>query len=130
MSATKHDGEKPRYELIPYHHWPEYTIARKVAEWYQNRQKFPEWDMDEFLDGFIDDEDVAKVMEMGARKYSAWNWRQGFSWSRIVGALLRHWSQSGSVDDESGLPHEVHCYVNYLFLRSHVECGLGRDDRP
>ncbi len=37
---------------------------------------------------FLDD--LAKVYTMGAEKYAADNWRQGFSWTKALGSIKRH----------------------------------------
>lgn len=82
----------------------------------------------EFLTG------VAKVLTFGAQKYSAGNWASGdgFEWSRLYGALLRHitaWANGEDIDPESGLSHLYHAGCMLAFLAAHMERGLGVDDR-
>ena len=80
-------------------------------------------------------EELAKLYEMGARKYSDRNWEKGMSWSRCFGPLMRHaWAywRGEDTDPESGLPHMVHVAWNALAL---VHFGKFKqyakyDDRP
>ena len=77
-------------------------------------------------------EEIAKVLQMGREKYSAWNWAQGFKWSRLVGAALRHlfaWMRGEDKDRESGLSHLAHAGCCILFLLQHEISNLGEDDR-
>lgn len=82
----------------------------------------------EFLEG------IGKVLTFGAKKYAAGNWASGdgFDWSRLYGALLRHmmaWANGEDIDPESGLSHLYHAGCMLAFLAAHVERGLGTDDR-
>ena len=66
-------------------------------------------------------EEIARVLEFGARKYSANNWRSGsgFAWTRVFNSLLRHlfaWVRGEDLDPESGLSHLAHAGCNVLFL--------------
>ena len=77
-------------------------------------------------------EAIAEVLEFGKRKYSAWNWVNGFAWSRLIGAALRHlfaYSRGEDRDPESGLSHLAHAGCCILFLITHERCKLGTDDR-
>ncbi len=77
-------------------------------------------------------EQVALVLGHGAQKYGDHNWRKGFHWTRMVGALLRHisaWMTGEFLDPESGLPHLAHAACNILFLIEHQMFNLGEDDR-
>lgn len=76
----------------------------------------PRWDLLPFraLD------EVAKVLEFGARKYAPDNWRKvdGWRW-RYLGAALRHLAAFGTgerLDRESGLHHLAHAACCVLFL--------------
>jgi len=77
-------------------------------------------------------EDIVKVLQYGAKKYSAHNWSAGFVWSRLFSALIRHavafW-RGEDIDPESGLPHLAHLGCCVLFLIAHQKRGLGTDDR-
>ena len=78
-------------------------------------------------------EEIAKVLTFGAIKYNDNNWREGFQWSRIYGALLRHlfaFMRGEDYDKESGISHLGHMGACALFLITHQKLGLGKDDRP
>jgi hypothetical protein len=66
-------------------------------------------------------EEINKVLEFGARKYSAHNWTQGdgFRYTRVLSSLFRHlfaWSRGEDSDPESGLSHLAHAGCNVIFL--------------
>ena len=76
--------------------------------------------------------EIAKVLEFGATKYSAHNWRGGFVWSRTFSALLRHlWAfwRGEDKDPETGLSHLAHAGCNILFLLTFFLEKTGTDDR-
>jgi hypothetical protein len=75
---------------------------------------------------------IADVFTFGAKKYSAHNWRQGFDWSRLIGALERHvaaFKDGEDLDPESGLPHMAHAGCCVMMLLEHQRLGYGKDDR-
>lgn len=77
-------------------------------------------------------ERTARVLTFGAKKYGEHNWRKGFKWSRLIGALLRHlfaWVCGQDKDPETGLSHLDHAACCIMFLQEHEEYGLGEDDR-
>lgn len=83
-------------------------------------------------------EEVAKVLAYGADKYTTpthsgrHNWRNGFEWSRLHAAALRHigaWGEGEDSDSESGLPHLAHALCCLMFLLEHQKKGYGTDDR-
>lgn len=65
---------------------------------------------------------VVAVLEFGAKKYGAENWRGvENARQRYFDACHRHlnaWWQGESVDDESGLPHLAHAVCCLIFLMS------------
>ncbi len=76
--------------------------------------------------------ELAKVFEMGSRKYSDRNWEKGMKWGRIFGALMRHaWAfwNGETHDKESGLHHMAHCAWGCLVLVEYVNKNNGEDDR-
>ncbi len=76
--------------------------------------------------------EVAKVLDHGAKTYSRHNWRQGFKWSRLHAAALRHigaWSEGQDNDLESGQSHLAHAICCLMFLLEHKLKGYGEDDR-
>jgi len=77
-------------------------------------------------------EEIAKALAFGQKKYNAWNWSQGFKWSRLIGAAIRHlfaWQRGEDIDKESGLSHLAHLGCCVLFLLQHEISQLGTDDR-
>ena len=66
-------------------------------------------------------EEINKVLEFGAQKYSAHNWKtgSGFKYSRVLNSLLRHvfaYIRGEDRDPESGLSHLAHAGCNIVFL--------------
>lgn len=67
---------------------------------------------------------VAQVLTFGAQKYTAHNWREGISNSRLVAAMLRHLfaiMRGEYVDPESGLPHIDHVGCCWMFLSNNMK---------
>jgi len=55
--------------------------------------------------------EIGKVFTFGARKYGAYNWRKGLSWTRLLSATLRHiyaFLLGEDNDPESGYNHLAH----------------------
>lgn len=76
--------------------------------------------------------EIGKVLQFGARKYAAHNWRAGFQWSRPYSAILRHlaaWSEGENLDSETGLNHVAHAACEALFLLQMVLERPDLDDR-
>jgi len=78
-------------------------------------------------------EQVARVLEYGARKYAPNGWRRASAeWSRYLAAAYRHlnaWQRGEDTDPESGLPHLAHAACSLLFLGEYGEEKSGVDDR-
>ena len=75
---------------------------------------------------------ISKVLDLGAVKYSPWNWHKGFLWLRLWNAAMRHlfaWVSGEDKDPETGLSHIAHAACCLLFLLSHEEEKLGTDNR-
>jgi hypothetical protein len=71
-------------------------------------------------------EDMVKVLEFGANKYSRNNWREngGFKWLRICNSTLRHlfaFMRGETLDPESGISHIAHAQCNLLFLAYYIQ---------
>lgn len=77
-------------------------------------------------------EAMARVLTHGAAKYSDHNWRQGFAWSRLADATLRHllaFMRGEDNDPETGESHLAHALCCLSFLYVHAVRKLGEDDR-
>jgi hypothetical protein len=75
---------------------------------------------------------VASVLSFGAEKYAANNWRQGISYSRILGGILRHVFEvlrGEDYDPESGLKHTYHAACGLMFLSWYLDNRKEFDDR-
>lgn len=76
--------------------------------------------------------EIAKVLTFGAKKYADHNWRNGFKWSRLLGAALRHlfaFIGGQDKDPETGLSHLAHAGCCIMFLLEHEETHKALDDR-
>ena len=66
-------------------------------------------------------EDLIKVLEYGATKYTKDNWKKGEYISRITDSLMRHIRaycyEGEDIDSESGLNHIGHILANVVFLK-------------
>jgi Domain of unknown function (DUF5664) len=75
---------------------------------------------------------LSEVLTFGAKKYSAHNWRQGISHSRLIAALMRHLmaiQEGEDIDPESGLPHIDHLGCCWMFLSNQQKIRPDMDDR-
>ena len=66
-------------------------------------------------------EEINKVLDFGANKYAAHNWKkgEGFKYTRVLNSLLRHifaYMRGEDKDPESGLSHLAHAGCNIVFL--------------
>lgn len=78
-------------------------------------------------------EEIVKVLQFGANKYSERNWEKGMLWSRCFSALMRHmwaWWRGEECDPETGLSHLAHAGCCILFLLAYEKRAVGNDDRP
>ena len=76
--------------------------------------------------------EIAKVLDFGAGKYTADNWRRGFKYRRVISAAMRHilaWNSGEDVDAETGLSHLAHAACCLSFLITFEKTGTGVDDR-
>lgn len=92
----------------------------------------PDWSLVEFA-GL---EEMVRVLEMGAKKYSRGNWKngQGLSFNECMSSLLRHahsWLAGEDTDPESKLSHIAHIQCNAMFLSYFIKHPekFTRDDR-
>ncbi len=77
-------------------------------------------------------EEVARVREFGAKKYSRGNWLKGFKYTRSIAAALRHifaFSSGENLDPESGLSHIAHAVCCLEHLLNDIKNHPLNDDR-
>lgn len=77
-------------------------------------------------------EQIGLAFTFGAKKYDDNNWRKGFDWERLRGALMRHtlaWAKGEDLDPESGLSHLAHAGACLAMLITHEQLNYGRDNR-
>jgi hypothetical protein len=75
---------------------------------------------------------IALVLNEGAKKYSDNNWRKGMSWSRLLGAAMRHltsFKDGEDLDKETGLSHLAHLGCCTMFLLEYIKTHPEMDDR-
>lgn len=63
-------------------------------------------------------EQLALVLDFGAKKYADDNWRSGIESRRLLAATLRHtlaYMDGQDLDSESGLSHLAHAMCNLMF---------------
>lgn len=75
---------------------------------------------------------IAAVLDFGQNKYAAHNWRNGFVWSRVLGAAMRHihaYNDGEDKDPESGLSHLAHAGCCIMFLLEFEKTHKELDDR-
>ena len=77
---------------------------------------------------------AAKALELGAKKYGPYNWRQNRVLRSIyIEAAMRHLLAALDGEDsdpESGLPHEAHAAACMAILLDAKENGNLIEDRP
>jgi len=76
--------------------------------------------------------EVARVWTYGKKKYSAWNWTNGFAYSRPLAAALRHtfdWARGQTYDLETGIHNLAHAICCLEMLIHFEQTGTGVDDR-
>lgn len=76
--------------------------------------------------------EVARVWTYGKKKYSAWNWTNGFTYSRPYAAALRHifdWARGQTYDEETGIHNLAHAICCLSMLIEFELKGTGQDDR-
>ena len=71
-------------------------------------------------------EEIVKVLQFGAGKYSPWNWAEaeGFKYSRLFNSSMRHFIawfwRNEDKDPETGISHLAHLGCNVMFLLHYV----------
>ena len=76
--------------------------------------------------------ETSKVLNYGADKYGADNWRKGIAWRRLTGAALRHvlaFNDGEDNDPETGLSHLAHAMCMVMFALESTQTHRELDDR-
>jgi hypothetical protein len=77
-------------------------------------------------------EQIALVLDFGAKKYARDNWKKGTNYMRMLSSAMRHlfaFIKGEDNDSESGLPHLAHLGCCILFLMYYQNNNIGQDDR-
>lgn len=77
-------------------------------------------------------EELAKVLTVGAEKYGIDNWRKGMSWNKVLASLERHlyaFKRGEDRDLETGILHSAHIQANAAFLTEYFYTFPDLDDR-
>lgn len=80
-------------------------------------------------------EQILEILDFGQRKYAAWNWAKGISYSRVFSATMRHlwaWYRGEENDPETSKSHLAHaaaCIVFLLYFTKYRESYKNFDDR-
>lgn len=76
---------------------------------------------------------LARILQVGAKKYAPRNWETGMAWSRPYDAAMRHltdWWNGEDLDPDSGENHLDHAFCNIMFLMRYARSCPELDDRP
>ena len=77
-------------------------------------------------------EQYAKVLTFGAKRYNDRNWEKGMKWTSVIASLERHLQaikRGEDIDPESGLLHSAHIQCNSAFLTEYYKIYPQGDDR-
>lgn len=78
---------------------------------------------------------AAGVLEFGAKKYAAWNWSKGLSWTDVARAAIGHLEAFLDGEDYdtgeggSNMLHVACALTECMFLAEFAAHGTGTDDR-
>jgi 5'(3')-deoxyribonucleotidase len=78
-------------------------------------------------------EQYAKVLTAGAKKYADRNWEKGMAWSKVLASCERHLQaikRGEDYDPETGVLHSAHVMCNAAFLTEYYRIFPQGDDRP
>lgn len=111
------------------------NILSKIAELEENGELASRFNTGKSKWSLVDMdalEPMVKVLEFGAQKYEANNWKKGLPFTQILDSLLRHTQaimRGEDIDQESGLPHIGHIMCNAMFLSYMAQFRNDMDDR-
>jgi hypothetical protein len=87
----------------------------KISQGDRFNQGKLKWSLVDF-DSF---EEMVRVLEFGAKKYSSHNWKKGLKVTEVLESMQRHINailRGEDIDPESGLHHYGHIQCNTMFL--------------
>lgn len=141
---TYHDEYNTVYkETIKYYPHPNYvpedeeaTKQKAMQNFQQQAVKYDEGKTDWAILPIAASEEIIKVFQFGAQKYSRGNYLEGngLSYTRVINSTLRHiysFMRGQDLDPESGLHHLAHAGCNIYMLLTYVLSKTQRtnDDR-
>lgn len=149
-SGARYNVGKPAYDLLPWGAiagwWGQCREERsdrlgaltRLADYQAYQDPYSLqclWDLlYEGLDAEQRLAELAQVLDYGRKKYAAWNWSRGMSWSAVFGCLCRHVVaialRGEETDAESGLPHRALAGANIVFLLTYMETYPEGNDMP
>ena len=77
--------------------------------------------------------ETIRVWEHGQKKYAAFNWMKGMSWSAVLSCYMRHADaiyRGELIDKESGRLHAAHLVCNAMMLVHFTQHYLEGNDLP
>lgn len=77
-------------------------------------------------------EQYARVLTAGAKKYTPRNWEKGMAWSKVLASMKRHiiaFERGEDYDPETGELHMAHVMCNAAFLTEYYRIYPQGDDR-
>lgn len=79
-------------------------------------------------------EQTAIALQLGARKYGPWNWRENkVEYMTYLHAMRRHIDlliEREDIEPESGAHHLGHVAANCAIILDAAKCGTLQDNRP
>lgn len=78
-------------------------------------------------------QEYARVLTIGAKKYAERNWERGMAWSKVIASAERHLEEikkGNDLDSETGVLHSAHLMTNAAFLTEYYKIFPQGDDRP
>lgn len=75
---------------------------------------------------------MAKVLTLGSKKYSSYNWAKGNNLTVPFDSAMRHllaYMSGNNLDDETGESHLFHAAVNLMFMYYYERNYPEMDDR-
>jgi len=94
------------------------NTLRKIYKKKEQADRYNEGKLHWGLVDFASLQEMVKVLEYGANKYSRDNWKKGLGRTEVLESTMRHLTAmfaGEEIDEESSLPHVGHVMCNMLF---------------